>query len=451
LESGNTASTLNGADTEISSGVSLVNNRAQFTILGWFRLSGPQPAASGRVGLFGQNDVAEFGYHGLGTIGIWTPTGGFASTGSSVVKVGEWYFITATADGKALTLYLNGKQVAQAQSTTANYGSSSSPFNIGYAVLDATGNYFLGDVDEVAFFDRALTASEILELNNKATGIEFKVVQESSSDVVKDTKPSGSPYDGYNNGASWVASSTDVATVTRSGVMQFNPTNGPTQVVVPFDSAFNTTEGTMTFWMRSGGNTDTNGNEAAMLIDRRTTIGDVIVLQDAGTLFWQPNWIYGQSSIGVVSDDKWHHVAYVYDQISTVSLYIDGVLDSWQTSTTTWNWPAAPMELGLSHDAYWRAYDGFLDDVRVYNRKLTDTEVAQVYAGDAASLVAPGNLVGRYNFDAAPSGLRITLTWPMGALEAADKADGPYSAVSGATSPYTIVNPTGAKFYRAKL
>jgi hypothetical protein len=450
LESGNTAMLLNGADTEISSGASLVNNRAAFSILGWFKPTGPQPAGSGRVGLFGQNDVTEFGYHGLGTVGIWTPNGGFASTASSIIRENEWNFITATADGRNLTLYMNGRQVAQAASTTANYGSSASPFNIGYAVLDTAGNYFLGAVDEVAFFDRALTPAEVLAIANKATGLEFKISITAGHDVVKDVKPSGTLHDGYSNGATWVASDTDADNVKRDGVFQFNSASW-TQVVIPHSLDFNAAEGTMTLWMRSKGNSDPGGNDASMLVDRRTSIGDVLVLEDAGTLFWQPNWNYGQSSTSAVNDDKWHHIAYVYDQILTVNLYIDGVLDATHDNTTVWNWPVNPVELGRSHDPYWRAYDGFLDDFRIYNRKLTEEEIMSIKSGDTASIVAPENLAGRWSFDEPPGGLRMTLTWPMGVLQSADKVEGPYADVPGAASPYSTVSPSGNRYFRLRL
>ncbi len=450
LEADNTAYEYDGTDTETTTGVSLVNNRSQFTILGWFRPTATQIAANGRVGLFGQNDIAEFGFHGLGTIGIWTPYA-FAQASSSLVQTGQWYFITATADGTGQNLYLNGRPIAQAAGATANYGSSAYPFNIGYAVLDATGNYFLGDIDEVAFFERALSLKEIFDVNSKATGIQLKLAMAPSHDVVNDTKPSGTPHDGFDNGAVWVATNSDATPVTRTGLMQFNPTNGPTQVVIPFNADFNSPEGTMTFWMRSAGNTDTNGNDAAMLIDRRTSIGDVIVLNDDGTLFWQPNWNYGQSTARTVNDDLWHHVAYVYDQVSTISMYIDGVLDTSHTDANTWSWPVNQIELGLSHDPYWRAYDGYLDDFRIYSRQLTDTEIAQIYAGDSAALVGAANLVGRYNFDGPPGSLRLTLTWTLGTLQSANSILGPWSDVTGATSPYYVMRPDGTKFYRLKL
>ncbi len=453
LEAGNTAAEYNGTDTETTTGVSLMNNRSQFTILGWFKLTGDQIAAGGRVGLFGQNDVAEFGYHGLTTVGIWTPGGGFASFSSSLVSTGQWYFITATGDGANLTLYLDGRQVAKVAGTTANYGSSTSPFNIGYAILDATGNNFLGDVDEVAFFDRALSLPEIFAINSKATGIELKITLNPQPYLIADSKPSGTPHNGNNRGAAWVASSTDANTtpVTRQGVMQFTQTEGD-QIVVPWNADFNTTTGAITFWIRSAGAVGP-GNDGALIIDRRPGTGDVIVQNNAGGIFWQPEWLYSASTTSSVSDDNWHHVAYVFDQASGASVwtYIDGWLDTIAPANSRdWTWGEQQIEIGRSHDGWWKVFNGQLDDIRFYRRSLTDAEVQQIFTGDA-TLVGGADLAGRYNFDRAPSGLKLTLSWPLGVLESADSVQGPWTTVTGATSPYEILSPAGNKFFRLRL
>jgi hypothetical protein len=45
---------------------------------------------------------------------------------------------------------------------------------------------------------------------------------------------------------------------------------------------------------------------------------------------------------------------------------------------------------------------------------------------------------------------QVVLEWTAGTLEAADKVDGPYNAVSGASSPL-VVTPAGQKFYRVRV
>lgn len=167
LEADNAAAAYDGFSSATDTGVSLMNNRSQFSIIGWFNSAGLQTA---RAGLFGQNDCAEFGFHGA-DIGIWTPGGGFASfagQGQNMIVPGQWYFLAAVGNGTSLTLYLLSTDLTMQTSasvTTTNYGSSSFPFRIGGGgILDATGNYFIGQIDEVALFDRALSAGEVSDL-----------------------------------------------------------------------------------------------------------------------------------------------------------------------------------------------------------------------------------------------------------------------------------------------
>ena len=210
------------------------------------------------------------------------------------------------------------------------------------------------------------------------------------ADSIVDAKPSGTPHDGVNAGAAWISADTDSAPVpvTRRGVLQFAANDGD-QVTVSANPDFNSAQGTIMFWMRSAG-TAGGGNSAAILFDRRTGPGDVIYQQDDGKLGVQatsgPGQVRNSFSISAsVSDDRWHHVAYVYNQAANgfIALYLDGSINRSNANTAAWSWDAAQqIELGRSHDTYWRRYNGLLDDFRIHNRILTPAEIAQVYAGD---------------------------------------------------------------------
>src|SRR5262249_29286201 len=145
----------------------------------------------------------------------------------------------------------------------------------------------------------------------------------------------------------------------------------------------------ITFWMRSAGTVTGAGDFGAMLVDRRSGRGDVIVQADDGTIFVQANDGNGtvnSFSTGAVSDDHWHHIAYVYDQSASgfTTIYIDGVQSMTQAPMRPWSWdPAQRIELGRSHDGFWRAFDGALDDFRIYNRILSAAEIAQIFNSDS--------------------------------------------------------------------
>lgn len=168
LDSTNYAASYDGATSGSSSTASLLNNRPAFTMMGWINSAADQ---LNRTGFFGQNDVAEFGYHGVTNVGLWTPGGGMVTFPSTLITNGQWQFLAAVASGTNLSIYLNGNLIGQAGNATTNYGASTSPFRFGGGgILDTGGNTFNGMVDEVAVFDRALTVEEINQIYTVACG-----------------------------------------------------------------------------------------------------------------------------------------------------------------------------------------------------------------------------------------------------------------------------------------
>jgi hypothetical protein len=183
FESTNAAYGYDGLDSGTVTGlVGAQNNLAQFTLLGWFNTPGVEPV---RTGLFGQNDTLEYGFHavdasGQAQFGIFTGAGGSVFMAQSNITVGQWYMSAAVGNGTNVSVFLfttnggGGFQVAQAigGTPTTNYGSSAFGFNIGGdGVLDPTGNFFTGSIDEVAIFHRALSVGELSDLFGSAIGL----------------------------------------------------------------------------------------------------------------------------------------------------------------------------------------------------------------------------------------------------------------------------------------
>src|ERR1044071_1377772 len=218
------------------------------------------------------------------------------------------------------------------------------------------------------------------------------------NNVIVDSSPSAT-HPGTNFLATWSSSESS-----RSGVMDFK---APilNRITVPAIPALNSSTGTICFWIKTPGNR-ARGDYAAILFDRRTSDGDVITLTDDGTIFVQAFANYAHANAfaatKVVNDNVWHHIAYVYDQSDTgsITIYVDGVLDTSNPNSLAWSWPASqPIQLGSSHDTYWRVFSGLMDDFQVHNRMLSASEVAATFAGNP---VLDSSLVERLNFGAAP-------------------------------------------------
>lgn len=85
-----------------------------------------------------------------------------------------------------------------------------------------------------------------------------------------------------------------------------------------------------------------------------------------------------------ISTGSWYHVVFYFDN-STAELYVNGspVTGSPASHTVPWDYDPTPHDvfLGGSHDTgYPGAFSGDMDNVRFYNRHLSASEIAQLYA-----------------------------------------------------------------------
>ncbi len=281
-----------------------------------------------------------------------------------------------------------------------------------------------------------------------------------SNNVIFDTNPNNPQHNGINSGATWLASSTS-GSVTRDGVMSFTAveTNG---ITVPDNSVFDGPTGTICFWMRSAG-TDTNNNSTdnfgAALFERplSSTPGtaDFVLLQldnasGSGLQFLAPNSANTVNSIGSVSDNTWHFVALTFDQTTNggAALYVDGTLNGTNANGIGYTWPTGQaLEIGYDSQDYYRNYNGLLDDVRYYGSILSASEISSIFSSSAVADAA--DLQFEYNFTAAPQeGVVISWLESTAVLQSAPSLSGPWTDVTGAASPYTIVPVATQQFFR---
>jgi len=80
---------------------------------------------------------------------------------------------------------------------------------------------------------------------------------------------------------------------------------------------------------------------------------------------------------GVVSLNDWHHIAYAIDAATgTADLYLDGVLAATVTFTGTPLLMDSDQELRIGNCSGTEYMNGMIDEVRIYNRALSEAEVA---------------------------------------------------------------------------
>ena len=91
------------------------------------------------------------------------------------------------------------------------------------------------------------------------------------------------------------------------------------------------------------------------------------------------SFIEGRTNI---NDERWHHVVATYDR-STLALYVDSMLDNYRSVQGAIN--TRPSAVWIGRDAWdvlkesSRAWNGLIDDVRIYNRALSSDEIHDLY------------------------------------------------------------------------
>ena len=176
----------NGSNAYVSTGQSILNGLDAFTLAGWVSGSNVDVYAS----LFGQNDLVEFGFIGGSEVGTWMLGNNWVLVSANYpFDYPSWHHVALTGDATGVVIYIDGQKAASDPGAVSS-GSSGFTFNIGADVFNATGDPFLGEIDDVFVFGRALTQDEIQVLMQGSGGYPFAM--------------SPNPADGDMHADTWV-------------------------------------------------------------------------------------------------------------------------------------------------------------------------------------------------------------------------------------------------------
>ncbi|MBI5134110.1 MAG: prepilin-type N-terminal cleavage/methylation domain-containing protein [Candidatus Taylorbacteria bacterium] len=126
-------------------------------------------------------------------------------------------------------------------------------------------------------------------------------------------------------------------------------------------------------------------SRASMMSSANYTVGGWMVAEGYasadGRLFFERN-VSGGADIAVapnpIPNDKWVHVVAVYDN-SKITIYQDGVAVASVASTGS-SGTAFPLRLASTQQGGWGGYSGSIDEVQVFSKGLTASEVGKIYA-----------------------------------------------------------------------
>lgn len=299
-----------------------------------------------------------------------------------------WYHYLLTYDGSELKLYVNGVYVANLTGVP-NTNWTESRCWVGQYI--GSGFFFQGRMDDIRTYGRPLTQSEITHLAT-ARGIE------------------GRPFDGLGDEQLWLCPSLEnspndlsgnnnngvynggMGTVTSDGKLAYDFDGSDDYLEIPSSTSLridnpsgiaitawvnpDTVSGGDTFsqtnprYIFAKGNTGNEFNYAVRLLGGRL---DFLFRNSTNTAY-----VNVREDVASLSAGSWYHVSVSGDS-SGYSLYVDGVAVASTVTGTISESPiinANPARLGTEGGNNQRYLNGKVDDLRLYNRALTQAEIS---------------------------------------------------------------------------
>ena len=205
--------------------------------------------------------------------------------------------------------------------------------------------------------------------------------------VIRDE--SGAGNDGRVSGAKWVADGK------FGGAYQFSITNLTDRIVIPNSDTLNPDNITVAAWVKAA---DTDGFWNRIVDkDFRNAYcldlgGDYNGKVHRGKLQFETSKGAIEASGRVLNDNKWHHVAAVYDG-QTIRCYLDGTGPNHPVKTpgplkkSGWDLCIGNSVVNYGTDEF-LAFNGLIDEVRIYNRALSPDEIKTLATATQAGVNA---------------------------------------------------------------
>ena len=401
------AVSLDGVDDFVKIKDGKISNSTTGTISAWVKMNSlvnahkivcyGGAAAAFAQGLFGleiRQDGSNYYFSVISVPSDGSP-GANSVHGNTVLQSGVWYHVALTSDGSSWKLYVNGvAETLTAQLGNGNTGrwfgntSVATPDKtyIGGARFNGTDvGSFPGAIDEVRIYDRALPASEVATLAGGLVG--YWKFDENSGTTAADS--SGNNNTGtLMSGAGWTTGQVGAA-VSLDGVDDF--------VKIKDGKISNSTTGTISAWVKMNSLVNAHkivcyGGGAAAAVQG---LFGLEIRQDGSNYYFSvinvpvdgtpsADIVHGNT---VLQSGVWYHVALTSNG-SSWKLYVNGVAETLTAQLgngNTGRWfgntsVAAPDKTYIGgarfNGADVGSFPGAIDEVRIYDRALSASEVA---------------------------------------------------------------------------
>lgn len=402
---------------EVDSAAKVIST-GSFTISAWVKFSAGYNTESAEEFVFRMGDASSDNdiimSFGSGTSGgtsgaaniIHYNTSGWVSAPSNKRSwdANTWYHIVGTfSTTNGSVIYVNGISDGTNSDTVARGPNHSTLLAIGAAESNGL-HLFLGTIDDVRIYNRELSAAEV------------QALYKSSSSKINTSQ--NKTVGNLDNGlvGQWSFDGKDISGTTaydRYGIYNGTITNATKTIgkigqALNFDGNGDYVKLPMEFYSTVSG-----GDEITMSgWFKGSRIQSMIRLQPTGVVYITLGWGTtnpmaiistdgGTGGIyidGNVQDGKWHHVVLDWKRNTTngFKIYVDGVVTNQRNSANN----ALPT-LTSVNSGYIGSYvgtseftNGIVDDVRIYNRALSVSEIKQLYNLGLEKVNASQNTTG---------------------------------------------------------
>jgi hypothetical protein len=309
-------------------------------------------------------------------IGTWE-TSAIQKYSRTDITDGRWHHVAATYDGSSsadgINLYIDGYPdenpgvyvdnltTTIQQTTNLRIGSRTG------------GGYFDGIIDEARVYNTELSKSAIYNEYQESL-VSYWKLDETSGSTATD-------FIGTNDGT---ASGTTIVDAKYGKGRSFNGSSD-------YIDLGSTNEYALTTYTISGWFNTSYSSEFGIITNRETSETArswwISIWKDSagthtdGSLVWRASidgsWVNGVdlSTSSAVDDGNWHHFTAVLNSGKSATLYLDGEVEDTQELSGRIDTPSATTVLGKTSNDSTRYFNGKLDDFKIYNRALTETEI----------------------------------------------------------------------------
>jgi hypothetical protein len=297
-----------------------------------------------------------------------------------------FHLVTAVWSSGGVSLYIDGVLNATNADTSNFSATTAGIFSIGYASAD--NKFFTGTIDDIRIYNRSLSASEVKQLyqqsasvvNAPATTLQSGTTLGGNNGLVGYWSFNGADvtdkiYDRVGGNNAYIAGGSATSSMKTVGKLgQALNFNGATYLKAP---SINLPRFTVATWIKPNG---TQVGLASVIADTYPSYVNYAITFDPGTLdvyggTFSGNWY--ETPRATLTSGKWAHVVTTFNG-SAIALYVNGTYIGQTAAAITPQSSGTALRIGRRWDDA-DYYNGAIDEVRIYNRALSASEVKTLY------------------------------------------------------------------------